>query len=114
MMKDEPNMKDRSADDHMEEDQTEKVGLKSQREEESSAKKETRWKKVSAVLEEAHKAYKEGAGFGEVIATLIETLESLAKSEVPKSLGGLGINDGPEMDLPSPEEPAAEEIPEEE
>jgi hypothetical protein len=86
--------------------QTEKVGLKPQGIEENTGKKETRWKKVSAVFDEAQKAYMAGSGFGEVVATLIETLKNLAKSEVPQALGGLGINDGPEMDLPAQEPPA--------
>ena len=86
--------------------QTEKVGFKPQGVEENSAKKETRWKKVSAVFDEAQKAYMAGSGFGEVIATLIETLKNLTRSEMPQALGGLGINDGPQMDLPAQEPPA--------
>ncbi len=91
-------------------DQSQKVGLKQETGTETDPKKGNRWKKVSALFDEAQKAYMEGSGFAEVIATLIETLKNLAKSEVPHALGGLGINDGPEMDL-SPEEAPAEETP---
>lgn len=94
-------------------DQTQKVGLKPGPETETDSKKRNRWKKVSTLFDEAQKAYMEGSGFAEVIATLIETLKNLGKTEVPHALGGLGVNDGPEMDLP-PEEIPAEEAPAEE
>lgn len=90
------------------ENETEKVGLKPQREEENNSKKEARWKKVSALFDEAQKAYMEGSGFSEVITTLVETLNNLAQSEMPQSLGGLGVNDGPEMDLPAKDRESGE------
>ncbi len=87
-------------------DQTGKIGLKQQKEKETDVKKQARWQKVVAIFDEAQAAYMAGSGFGEVIATLLETLKNLGKSEVPQALGGLGINDGPEMDLPAQEPPA--------
>ena len=96
--------------------QTDKIGLKQQKEKETDAKKQARWQKVAAIFDEAQTAYMAGSGFGEVIATLVDTLNSLAKNEMPQSLGGLGVNDGPQMDLspvdlPS-NEPPAEPAPE--
>lgn len=93
--------------------QGDKIGLKPGPEKENDAKKEARWQKVSAIFEEAHKAYTDGSGFGEVISSLIETLMNLGKSEMPRGLGGLGINDGPEMNLP-PEDLSAQQPPVEE
>ena len=110
MMKNKSDNQMEKAGAPAEQDQGSKIGLKPQREEESDAKKEARWQKVSAIFEEAHKAYTGGAGFGEVVASLIKTLMNLGKSEMPHAMGGLGINDGPQMDLPAQEPPADEAV----
>jgi phosphate/sulfate permease len=83
-----------------------KIGFKNQKPvREDSTQMETRWKKIESVVGAAKEAYQSGkSDFGEVLGSLIATLQDMLNSEVGgKDLGGLMMN-GPEMNLP-PEPP---------
>ena len=93
---------DSNLDENADQETVTKITLKNQKPVNQNAEDvDDNWKKVESVIGAAKEVYQSGkASFGDIVETMIATLQDLLASETDGSAMG-GLYSGPQMNIPA-------------